>query len=80
MSDLDDTYLVELHLDFVKYEHVPHVLRLLQQVERSLSVDDGMAIDAFLSVVKNNGDGVERWVEFVDDDGEIIAAVPGLRS
>ena len=60
---------VTFRVDRVKVEHVGRTLRLLYLVERALAAE-GLDL-GFSCSVERDRDGVERWTDWIDDEGKI---------
>lgn len=63
-------YEVTLVVGRLKTEHVGSALRRLQAAAKSLEAE-GLDVDITQSVERDR-DGVERWPEWVHDDGSIV--------
>ena len=66
---MNGDYEVMLVLSGVKVEHVGEALRRLRAVDYSF-VEEGLSINSMYSVERDR-DGVERWTDWVDPDGNI---------
>lgn len=62
-------YEVTLTLGQLSVEHVGEALRRLREVDLSF-VREGLSVDASWSVERDR-DGIERWSDWIDDEGEI---------
>jgi hypothetical protein len=66
---MNGEHVIEAQVTQVKVEHVGEVLRRLQGVRDSL-LNEGLDIGFNFSVERDR-DGVERWHEWVDPEGDI---------
>lgn len=67
-------YEVTFTLGQVKVEHVGEVLRRMQAVDHSFN-EEGLAVSPTYSVERDR-DGVERWHDWIDEDGRIKDIAP----
>lgn len=67
---LDGDHEITLVVSRVKREHVAHTLRVLDAATDELKLDR-TDIGLHFSV-EHERDGVERWIDYIDDDGDII--------
>lgn len=67
-------YVVEVRLDRMKVEHVGEALRRLSAAADTLT-SEGLDVGVWFSVERDR-DGVERWPEWIDDEGNVIDVQP----